>query len=634
MTEQRGSDAGASGPFSLPARSGIRGPSRGGPAPLVAGALLLGLAACASPRGESPEGPAETPGPESEPVPESAEERAGTASLLDRVESLRGTDPARAAAVADSAYFRWRDEEGLESAALRALQLEATALEAAGELVEAESRLEELLSADPPEELAGEAARGLATLRIRLGLHPGAVRALASRWDPVAGPEGLELLRRAAAGLSAMELETVMGELRGLGADGRQVLQEELDRVRERLSGGARPVPRVEVVLPLSGSLEPVGRFLRQGMEVALEAHRASGGDTVAVAFRDDQSMEERARELVARAGRSDAVAVVGPARSGAFGAAVDEREDPSLLLLSPTATRAPGEGWNAFTLWELEHRERALAGALAGWMSSAAGIGELAVLRPRGPAGVVSEQAFRAGAGRAGGGVVASAAYVSDSTTFESAIGLLAGHEPTGVYVASRDPRTALQIAPQLSYYGLPDAAVAGGSGWSEPAVVRRLRGGSPSLYTTAVFTDREDDTGWADFEAMYEKKYDRPLSANVLPALGYDAMKAVLAAASSVGLPRRGAVARAVTGGTVDGATGRFRLERGLPAVRRAAGVRLVTDGGLVEAEPGRLRAWIQEARDRVRVQERRRRENAAARVRRWSGENDREGESGGGP
>lgn len=633
MTEQRGSDAWASGPFSLPARSGPWGRGRARLAPLVTAALLLGLAACASPR-ESPEGPAEPPGPEPERIPESAEERAGTAALLDRLGSLRSTDPARAAAVADSAYFRWRGEVGLGNAALRALHAGAIALEAAGDPVEAESRLEELLSADPPEALAGEAARRLASLRIRLGLHPGAVQALDARWDHVAGAEGLELLRRAAAGLSVSELETALRGASGLGPDGRPVLQEELDGLRQRLSGRERPVPRVEVVLPLSGSLEPVGQSLRQGMEVALEAHRASGADSVAVVFQDDGSSEERARELVARAGRSDAVAVVGPARSGAFAAAMDEREDPSLLLLSPTATRAPGEGWNAFTLWELEHRERALAGELAGWMSSAAEIRKLAVLRPRGPAGAASEQAFRAGAGRAGGGVVAAAAYVADSTTFESEIGLLAGHDLTGIYVASRDPRTALQIAPQLSYYGLPEAAVAGGGGWSEPAVVRRLRGGSPSLYATAVFTDREDDTGWADFKAIYEKKYDRPLSANVLPALGYDAMKAVLAAASSVGLPRRGAVARAITEGAVEGATGRFRLERGVPAARRAAAVRLATDGGLVEADPGRLRAWIREARDRVRVQERRRRENAAARVRRWSGESDREGESGGGP
>jgi ABC-type branched-subunit amino acid transport system substrate-binding protein len=658
MENHEGSGAAPPGPFAL----------RGALLAAFLSLFLAGLPACAtSPPAEEPD-----PGPGSDPAP-TADDRAETSGadrILERLDALRATRPSRAAALADSAYFRWRSDPALRDAALRALLLQARALEAAGRPLEAAHRLEGLLGAGPASELASASTRRVARLRIELGQEPTALRVLLERGRELPPAERQELVARAASGMSPAELRSVLEERPRPGAAERSLLRAELARalalagrpdearevageisvdsapararelarrVREGVVvGEGSTTPRIEVVLPLSGSLAPVGRLLRQGMEVALEAHRREGGDSVVVVFRDDASRPERSRILVREAEEVGATAIVGPARSAALAEALGARRDRALPLVSPTATSVPGHAWNGYSLWSLRDRERARAGATGRWLVASAGIERLGLLRPRGEVGRLAEQAFRAAVERAGGAVVASAAYMPEATTFEPEIRGLAARGPEAVYLAARDARTALQIAPQLSYFGMGTAAVAGGSALGEPGVIRRLGTGSPSLYVTAVSTDRGPDSGWDEFKSNYEKKYDRTLSDNVLPALGYDAMKAVLGAADAVGLPRRGALARALSAGPMEGATGRIRFRPGRPAVDRTVEMRLARDGELVAADPARLVDWIREARDRRDVGERRQRERAEERVLRWirehGGAPDREDPAGG--
>lgn len=635
MENHEGSGAASPGPFAL----------RGLLLPALLSLSLAAIPACAtSPPAEGPD-----PGPEADPAPTAGDrtEAAGTDGTLERLESLRSTRPSRAAVLADSAYFRWRSDPGLRAAALRALLIQARALEAAGSPLEAADRLEELLAAGPPAELGSSATGRAARLRIELGQEPTALDVLLDHGREVPPDELRELVTRAASGMSPDELRSALEErsrpggvedsllraelaralaLTGRPEEARRVAGEiSVDSLRERardgvVGGDGSSTPRVEVVLPLTGSLAPVGRMLRQGMEVALEAHRQGGGDSVVVAFRDDGSRPERSRELVREAEERGGTAVVGPARSAALAEALDARGDLALPLVSPTATSVPEGAWNGYSLWSLRDRERVRAEATGRWLVAQAGIERLGLLRPRGEVGRLAEQAFRAAAGRAGGAVVASRAYAPEATTFEPEIRGLAARGPGAVYLAAREARTALQIAPQLSYFGMGTAAVAGGSALGEPGVIRRLGGGSPALYVTGVFTDRGPESGWAEFKSNYEMMYDRTLSDNMLPALGYDAMKAVLDAADAVGLPRRGALARALSTGPLEGATGRVRFRPGRPAVERTVEMRLARDGELVAADPARLAGWIREARDRREVVERRQRERAEERVLRW--------------
>ncbi len=644
MESHEGSGAASPGPFAL----------RGVLLPALLSLSLAAIPACAtSPPAEGPD-PGPGPGPDPAPTAGDPTEAAGAAGTLERLENLRTTRPSRAAVLADSAYFRWRSDPELRSAALRALLVQARALEAAERPLEAAHRLEELLAAGPPAELASSAAGRAARLRIELGQEPTALGVLLDHGREVPPDELRELVIRAASGMSPDELRSALEERPGPGGVEESLLRAELaralaltgrpdearrvageisvDSVRERareLARGARDgvvggdgssTPRIEVVLPLSGSLAPVGRLLRQGMEVALEAHRRGGGDSVVVAFRDDGSRPERSRALVREAEETGATAVVGPARSAALAEALDARRDRALPLVSPTATSVVEGAWNGYSLWSLRDRERARAEATGRWLVARAGIERLGLLRPRGEVGRLAEQAFRAAAGRAGGAVVASRAYSAEATTFEPEIRGLAARGPGAVYLAAREARTALQIAPQLSYFGMGTAAVAGGSALGEPGVIRRLGGGSPSLYVTGVFTDRGPESGWAEFRSNYEMMYDRTLSDNMLPALGYDAMKAVLGAADAVGLPRRGALARSLSAGPVEGASGRIRFRPGRPAVERTVEIRLARDGELVAADPARLAGWIRKARDRREVVERRQRERAEERVLRW--------------
>jgi hypothetical protein len=84
-----------------------------------------------------------------------------------------------------------------------------------------------------------------------------------------------------------------------------------------------------------------------------------------------------------------------------------------------------------------------------------------------------------------------------------------------------------------------------------------------------------------------------------NLLPALGYDAMRLVLAGMDRQTLGRPGAVARSIgDAGGLDGATGRIRFtDGGLPV--REVDVQMLLDGRLVEVDPDALSVWAEEAR-----------------------------------
>lgn len=642
---------------------------------------VASLAGCSTATRSGPpaRGPGAGPGATEETPPAEELERALDVRLvLERVDSLvstgAGTDGAR---VADSAYFRWSGRAGRRRAALRALLAEARALESTGRPETAEERLRELLDVEPPPPagIRRVAVRRLAEIRLRLALDPQAVELVAGHSEAWTRQERRELLARVGARMSRSELVRAVGRLpdgspeaatvgvelaralalsgradsarrvaeRSLGGDLTPEQRAVADSVRSGTVGPAdRGSLRVGVVLPLSGPLASVGRLLEDGVRVALE-ELASSADSalIEVEVHDDSSDAGRAVQLLEELESGGAVAVMGPVRSDAFAHALESRTDRGLVLVSPTAMDVPEESWNAYSLWTRDERRLAATRAVSGWLTEEAGLARLGVLRPRDAAGREAELDFRAGARRGGGFVVAATSYSPDSTTFESAVRPLAAAAPEATYLSAPDVRTALQLAPQLSYYGLRTALVAGDLTWGEPPVVRRLQGGFPSRWIAAVLVDRGEGTRWDEFRQKYEVKFDKPLLNNMLAPLSYDAMQLILEAARRVALPRRGAVARALLGGpasrtgslegyeqptdaaghpTREGVTGRFTVVRGRAGIRRQAEVRLAGPGGMVRADSGAAHRWRRQAATLQEARQRRRRALAAGRVDRW--------------
>jgi branched-chain amino acid transport system substrate-binding protein len=379
---------------------------------------------------------------------------------------------------------------------------------------------------------------------------------------------------------------------------------EERSAATELLEGRIAPIGaplRIGLILPRTGRFSAVGEEILAGALVAFDEYRErGGGPEVVMEVVDDSSRSELAPVLVRQLEREGVVGVVGPIRSGALLEAAREREEVGLVIVSPTASENPGLPYNVYTLWEKAARQRAVAQSMARWMMGELGLSRFGVLYPRGGA-EEGLAAFQRSVGEAGGSVVEARSYDPDSTTFAGPISALASVAPEAIFVLSSDPRTVLQLVPQLVYYGLRSAVVGGDATWADPLVVRRLDPTYANYRLVATYLDRvSTDTGWAQFQALYERKYRNALPDNVFSALGYDALRLLLDHLPRHPLPRPGIVARGLRRlESYSGATGQIAFDSRTGTLSRDVRMKMLFDRSLVDPDPTAILEWAEESR-----------------------------------
>ena len=374
----------------------------------------------------------------------------------------------------------------------------------------------------------------------------------------------------------------------------RDVLAGDIDLMSAPVSIGA--------ILSLTGRFAEVGESLRDGIQLAINEWNATAGagERVELVIVDDRSESSASVGLIAELEAAGVAAVVGPIRSEALLDAAGSRSSAGLTVISPTAARDSATGPHAYSIWERSRRERAIGEALGQWLPERLGLYRLAALYPDSEGGRAGFLAFESAAIASGAVIEAAVSYQPDSTTFQLPIEAARQADPEAVLVLSDDPGTVLQLAPQVSYFGLRSRVIAGGETWADPMVLRRLDPAFSDYRVVATFLDRSDpETAWTRFVAAYQNEYRRPAPDNLLPALGYDAVRMVLTGITRDALGRRGAVSRAILdAGYLEGATGRIRWTRdGHPA--REVDVRMLLDRRLVDVDPEAISAWAEEAR-----------------------------------
>ncbi len=292
---------------------------------------------------------------------------------------------------------------------------------------------------------------------------------------------------------------------------------------------------------------------------------------------------------------RQGVVAVIGPMRSETFSAAVRSRRDDRLLLVSPTATEIERPGDNAFTLWSRDRRHIDVARDLARFLGGDAGLRRLGVLYPMGPVGQSSYRSFEEAARESGAAVVAASAYRPDTTTFEDPIGRLTVGLPEAIFVDADALPTVLQLTPQIPYYGIEGSIIAGSALWGAPEALRRLEGTLGNAWIVGAYIDRSAEASpWTTFKDLYEAQYRKSLRDNMLPALGYDAMRVILASITRSGTADPARISRAARELEVAGATGLFRLDAATSTVVRTTLIRALRDGVLTPLDVASLLAW----------------------------------------
>ena len=330
---------------------------------------------------------------------------------------------------------------------------------------------------------------------------------------------------------------------------------------------GERPPAtlRVGLLLPSSGSSElgDYARLVLEGVELALEEHRAAGGRPVELVRADDAGLAARAATALRELEAQQVVAVIGPLLSDALRSAGGARGG-QLAVVSPTASD-PAALPAVYTLNATDPGGAAALGRYA----AREGLDPVALLYANGTDFEAQATVFAAALRQGGGVIAADVPYEPGTTTFSAALGQVRRSGARAVFIPAEE-RDVRQIAPQLEFYGLGGVRVLGGEAWVSGEVLRTL----PERLLDGVvawtpFTPEGREGAWGEFVTRYEQRYRRSLD-TPYPALGYDATRLVL---------------RAIEAGADDAAEVIERL-RELPPYRGATGV--LTVGDRITREP----------------------------------------------
>lgn len=330
-------------------------------------------------------------------------------------------------------------------------------------------------------------------------------------------------------------------------------------RAQEILRAGAAAPPTIAAVLPLSGHLTPYGRGLLEGITLAVEEHNRTTGDSIQLVVVDDSSSHELAARRVAELEARRVLGVIGPVSDDGLRAAAQRRTSPDLVLVSPLARQIEHLGPNVYSLWFSTADLERLARTVAEFGVRQMGARRVAVVFPGDAIGYTQYNAFAQEARLHGADIIAAEPYVPNATTYEASLSRVDSVNPEAVYAVATDPRTVIQLAPQLSYYGLRGVQIFGDPNWADPDAVRLLDPRFLNGTVVATYLDRfSPESRWPEFEDLFEARYRKNLGSNVIPALGYDAASLLLRAVPA-GIRQPGILARSFRHGLpYRGATG----------------------------------------------------------------------------
>lgn len=320
----------------------------------------------------------------------------------------------------------------------------------------------------------------------------------------------------------------------------------------------------IAAVLPLSGEFAPLGRAVREGIELALGPSTEDGSRTsrpvrAVLVAKDDRGDPAAAAAAVRRLEGDIPVVIAGVLPEEAI-AAARAAEETGRILLVPSVTD-PRVTAQSRWVFRAAFDDRAAGAAMAVYASRVLGGRRAALLYDRTAAyNTVLSSAFRDAFRRLGGTVVAEVPFDDEhrSTDFSGALDRIRPHHPDVLFSPNYYRATAA-VAAQARAARLP-AVVLSGEGANSPDLVRLGGDAVDGVAFPAHYAGDDPAPQAASFRRRFRDRYGRDPDA--LAALGYDAARLVLAARSRGAAPDPETVRAALVRVTLDGATGMLRF------------------------------------------------------------------------
>jgi ABC-type branched-subunit amino acid transport system substrate-binding protein len=339
------------------------------------------------------------------------------------------------------------------------------------------------------------------------------------------------------------------------------------------------PMPRIAVMLPLTGQYAPYGQRSLNGIKLAFGPH----ADRLVV--RDTQGEAAVARAAVDELIADPSIAaVIGPLRSKVAEAVAPRAERGALPMVVLSQQEGIAGRWVVQPAMTAERQ----AAELAEYAINGEGLRKFGILYPNDQYGIALSSAFRQQVDQRGGQVVGSVTY--DPKQKEFSVELLSADKwikddgLQAVFIPDFAP-TALPLAVQLRQ-AHPSVVLLGSNGWNDPAAL----GPAAADIDGAVFVDgffaSSQRRATQDFVDAYRTAYGG--TPEILEAQAYDAAKLVMAAIQSGARSRPQISAALQTPRRFEGAAGTVAV--GPNGIQRQLFLLRVASGTISEVVPSR--------------------------------------------
>lgn len=330
----------------------------------------------------------------------------------------------------------------------------------------------------------------------------------------------------------------------------------------------ARPetvdVLKIGVLAPLSGDFEPLGRRVRDGVLLAVEAQNGTGGvlgRQVQVVLEDTQCDYFGGREATQAAIDEGARFLIGAVCAEASEGVAQVATEAGALQISPAALdldlTLDGNGDVRDLVYRLPVPDVTQGAAAAAFAKERLGAERAGILYPEeGDYGLTLAEAFRTAFEDAGGEVVIRQAYDQDAELFFEVLEAVRDENPDVLYLPGYHTVMNRLVA-QARQFGLLQPIV-GSDGWHSASLDRVVTDGC--YFTTQYFAGepRAVVQGWVQ---LYEARYLSPPDA--LATMSFDAANLMFQAIETAGFLEPTLVAQALGDLTYEGVSGTITFD-----------------------------------------------------------------------
>lgn len=306
----------------------------------------------------------------------------------------------------------------------------------------------------------------------------------------------------------------------------------------------------VVAVLPLTGRLTPFGSELLNGIRLALDKAKETGGLSVGLIVKDSETDKTVLRtDLLNTISEYSPVAVIGPLLTRDLPLAASIAEQTEVPFITPSATTSDVRRYGPF-LFSTSLTPPAQAHRIAEYAATRLAYDRFCILHPDTAYGRELARQFSQEVRQRGGEIIAMESYKPTDTDFGAQIRRIKELDllKYGVTSSTKTAKGTMKttytpgfdaiflpgdynqvalIAPQLVFYDIK-VPMLGSNGWNSPDLLRLSdRWLEGSLFVDGFFVD-SPDPAIQEFVDRYRRRYQA--NPSVFAAQAYDATRLVL--------------------------------------------------------------------------------------------------------